>query len=112
MIRKEYPKSDIYTVVNSVVDAIGLKRNNKSKESIFDIYPVLESDNWIRMDIHRRETLTYHRFNAIIGGLIDLITKTEFKVILILLNATISTLNKYNLYSKLRTWKKNIVKNS
>ena len=102
LIREGYPESDIYTVGNSVVDAIYLKRNNKSKESIFDIYPVLESGNWIRMDIHRRENLTYHRFNAIIGGLIDLITKTEFKVILILLNATISALNKYNLYSKLK----------
>lgn len=84
------------------MDAIDLKRNNKSKESIFDIYPILESGNWIRVDIHRRENLTYRRFNAIIGSMIDLITKTEFKVILILLNAAISALNKYNLYSKLK----------
>jgi UDP-N-acetylglucosamine 2-epimerase (non-hydrolysing) len=54
------------------------------------------------MDIHRRENLTYNRFNAIIGGLIDLLTKTDFKVILILLNATVSALNKFNLYSKLQ----------
>ena len=54
------------------------------------------------MDIHRRENLTYHRFNAIIGGLVDLITRTDFKVILILLNATISALNKFDLYSKLQ----------
>ena len=54
------------------------------------------------MDIHRRENLTYNRFNAIIGGLIDLLTKTEFKVVLILLNATVSALNKFNLYSKLQ----------
>jgi UDP-N-acetylglucosamine 2-epimerase (non-hydrolysing) len=102
LIREGYPESDIYTVGNSVVDAINLKRNDKPKQSIFDVFPKLESGNWIRMDIHRRENLTYHRFNAIIGGLIDLITKTQFKVILVLLNATISALNRYNLYSKLK----------
>ncbi len=102
LIREGYPEEDIFTVGNSVVDAINLKRINKPKKSIFEICPLLESGNWIRMDIHRRENLTYHRFNAIIGGLIDLITRTDFKVILILLNATISALNKFGLYSKLQ----------
>ncbi|MDQ6724202.1 MAG: UDP-N-acetylglucosamine 2-epimerase [Thermoproteota archaeon] len=102
LIREGYPEEDIFTVGNSVVDAINLKRINKPKKSIFEICPPLESGNWIRMDIHRRENLTYHRFNAIIGGLIDLITRTDFKVILILLNATISALNKFGLYSKLQ----------
>jgi UDP-N-acetylglucosamine 2-epimerase len=102
LIREGYPKEDIHIVGNSVVDAINLKRNNKPKKSIFEIYPKLDSGNWIRMDIHRRENLTYNRFNAIIGGLIDLLTKTDFKVILILLNATVSALNKFNLYSKLQ----------
>ena len=60
---------------NSVVDAINLKRNNKPKKSIFEIYPKLDSGNWIRMDIHRRENLTYNRFNAIIGGLIDIVNQ-------------------------------------
>jgi UDP-N-acetylglucosamine 2-epimerase len=102
LIREGYPEEDIFIVGNSVVDAINLKRINKPKRSIFEICPHLESGNWIRMDIHRRENLTNHRFNAIIGGLVDLITRTDFKVILILLNATVSALNKYDLYSKLR----------
>ena len=102
LIREGYPEEDIFTIGNSVVDAINLKRINKPKKSIFEWYPKLEYGNWIRMDIHRRENLTYHRFNAIIGGLVDLITKTDFKVILILLNATISALNKFDLYSKLQ----------
>ncbi|MER5174991.1 MAG: UDP-N-acetylglucosamine 2-epimerase [Candidatus Nitrosocosmicus sp.] len=102
LIREGYPEEDIFTVGNSVVDAINLKRINKPKKSIFEICPQLESGDWIRMDIHRRENLTYNRFNAIIGGLIDLITRTDFKVILILLNATISALNKFDLYSKLQ----------
>ncbi len=102
LIREGYPEEDIFIVGNSVVDAINLKRINKPKKSIFEICPQLDSGDWIRMDIHRRENLTYNRFNAIIGGLIDLITKTDFKIILILLNATISALNKFDLYSKLQ----------
>lgn len=106
LIREGYPKEDIFTVGNSVVDAINLKRINKPKRSIFEICPKLESGEWIRMDIHRRENLTYHRFNSIIGGLIDLVTKYGFKVILILLNATVSALKKFNLYSKLKSLEK------
>jgi UDP-N-acetylglucosamine 2-epimerase len=102
LIREGYPEEDIFIIGNSVVDAIHLKRINKPKKSIFERYPKLEYGDWIRMDIHRRENLTYHRFNAIIGGLVDLITRTDFKVILILLNATISALNKFDLYSKLQ----------
>lgn len=102
LIREGYPEDDIYTVGNSVVDAIDLKRKYKPRKSIFEICPQLESGEWIRMDIHRRENLTYHRFNSIIGGLMDLITQSDFKIILILLNATISALKKFNLYSKLK----------
>ncbi|MDN5844966.1 MAG: UDP-N-acetylglucosamine 2-epimerase [Candidatus Nitrosocosmicus sp.] len=101
LLREGYPEEDIYVVGNTVVDAIGLKRRNKPNQSIFDIYPKLESGSWIRMDIHRRENLTTHRFNAIIGGLVDLIKGTDFKVVLVLLNGTISALNKYDLHSKL-----------
>ncbi|HXT84900.1 MAG TPA: UDP-N-acetylglucosamine 2-epimerase [Verrucomicrobiae bacterium] len=103
LIREGYPEENIFNVGNSVVDAINIKRLNKPKKSIFEIYPQLEFGNWIRMDIHRRENLNYNRFNAIIGGLIDLITKTDFKIILILLNATISALHKFNLFSKLKS---------
>jgi len=102
LIREGYPEEDIFIIGNSVVDAIHLRRINKPKKSIFEWYPKLEHGDWIRMDIHRRENLTYHRFNAIIGGLVDLVTRTDFKVILILLNATISALNKFDLYSKLQ----------
>jgi len=53
------------------------------------------------MDIHRRENLTSYRFNAIIGGLIDLIKHSDFKVVLVLLNGTISALKRYDLFATL-----------
>ena len=101
LIREGYPDEDIHVVGNTVVDAIGLKRKTKPTQSVFDLYPKLESGSWIRMDIHRRENLTVHRFNAIMGGLVDLINYTDFKVVLVLLNGTIAALNKYDLYSRL-----------
>ncbi|TVP39849.1 UDP-N-acetylglucosamine 2-epimerase [Candidatus Nitrosocosmicus arcticus] len=102
LLREGYPEEDIHIVGNSVVDAIGIKRMSKPANSIFELYPKLESGNWIRMDIHRRENLTNHRFNAIIGGLTDLIKDSEFKIVLVLLNATISALNRFDLYHKLK----------
>jgi UDP-N-acetylglucosamine 2-epimerase len=102
LLREGYPEEDIHIVGNSVVDAIGIKRMIRPKNSIFELYPKLESGNWIRMDIHRRENLTNHRFNAIIGGLTDLVKDSEFKVVLVLLNATISALNRFDLYHKLK----------
>ena len=102
LLREGYPEEDIHIVGNSVVDAIGIKRMNKPENSIFELFPKLESGNWIRMDIHRRENLTNHRFNAIIGGLTDLIKNSEFKVVLVLLNATKSALNRFDLYYTLK----------
>src|SRR6188472_2652869 len=102
LLREGYPEEDIHIVGNSVVDAIDIKRMKKPQKCIFELYPKLESGNWIRMDIHRRENLTNHRFNAIIGGLTDLIKDSEFKVVLVLLNATISALNRFDLYNKLK----------
>ena len=101
LVREGYPHEDIHIVGNSVVDAIDLKRKNRPSKSVFELYPKLESGNWIRMDIHRRENLTTHRFHAIIGGLVDLIKNTQFQIVLVLLNGTISALNRYGLYSTL-----------
>jgi UDP-N-acetylglucosamine 2-epimerase (non-hydrolysing) len=107
LVREGYPEELIHVVGNSVVDAIHLKRRQKSQQSIFQIYPKLENGEWIRMDIHRRENLTPHRFTSIIHGLIDLIEKTEHKVVLIMLNATASALKLYNLQEKLYNLSKN-----
>ena len=102
LIREGYPEEFIHVVGNSVVDAIHLKRKRKSAESIFDIYPKLECGEWIRMDIHRRENLTCHRFTSIINGLVNLIEDTHHKVVFVMLNATLSALKTYQLEGKLQ----------
>jgi UDP-N-acetylglucosamine 2-epimerase (non-hydrolysing) len=103
LVREGYPEEFIHVVGNSVVDAIDLKRKEiKSNESIFDIYPKLEYGEWIRMDIHRRENLTPHRFRCIIDGIMNLIRNTDHKLVLVMLNATKSALEAYQLEEKLQ----------
>jgi UDP-N-acetylglucosamine 2-epimerase (non-hydrolysing) len=103
LVREGYPENFVYVVGNSVVDAIYIKRKEKPQQSIFSFYPQLEKDDWIRMDIHRRENLTQRRFMAIIGGLAELIKNTDKKVVLVLLNATVAALKQYDLEFKLQS---------
>lgn len=103
LVREGYPEEFIHVVGNSVVDAIDLKRKAVgSKESIFNIYPKLEYGEWIRIDIHRRENLTPHRFHSIVKGIVSLVKDTEHKVVLVMLNATKSALDAYQLEEKLQ----------
>ena len=103
LVREGYPEEFIHVVGNSVVDAIDLKRKVVgSKESIFNIYPKLEYGEWIRVDIHRRENLTPHRFHSIVNGIVSLVKDTEHKVVLVMLNATKSALGAYQIEEKLQ----------
>jgi UDP-N-acetylglucosamine 2-epimerase len=103
LVREGYPKGFVHIVGNSVVDAIHIKRKEKQRRSIFNFYPQLEKDQWIRMDIHRRENLTRKRFMSIIGGLVELIENTDKKVVLVMLNATSAALKQYDLEFKLKS---------
>lgn len=111
LIREGYPEDLIYVVGNSVVDAIEMKRRTKPQSSIFELYPELLSemaltssvkdaptmrDEWIRVDIHRRENLTPSRFSVIVKSLIELV-KAGYRVILIKLTATQHALDRYGL---------------
>lgn len=102
LVREGYPEEFVYTVGNSVVDAIHMKRKRKPENSIFEQYPVLENGEWIRADIHRRENLTQKRFLSIVKGIVDLVQNTNQKVALVMLNATASALEQYELMPRLR----------
>jgi UDP-N-acetylglucosamine 2-epimerase (non-hydrolysing) len=102
LIREGYPDNFVHIVGNSVVDAIYTKRRQKAQQSVFDLYPKLENGEWMRVDIHRRENLTYRRFTSIIGALDELVKNTDKNVVLVMLNATASALKQYGLESKLQ----------
>jgi UDP-N-acetylglucosamine 2-epimerase len=123
LIREGYPENTVYVVGNSVVDAIEIKRKSKPQSSIFELYPQLSSslpsssspsyqsaaipirNEWIRVDIHRRENLTPSRFFAIIDSLIKLV-KMGYRVILIKLTATQHALVTYGLVDTLNKLEK------
>lgn len=102
LVREGYPEEFVYVTGNSVVDAIHQKRRQKADKSVFDLYPQLERGQWIRMDIHRRENLTERRFKSIVGGLVELVKNSDKKIVLVMLNATLSALKHYDLESKLQ----------
>ncbi|MDE1857223.1 MAG: UDP-N-acetylglucosamine 2-epimerase [Candidatus Micrarchaeota archaeon] len=95
LVREGYPEESAFVVGNSVVDALAIKRSEKSERSVFDLYPQLENGEWIRMDIHRRENLTNRRFSSIVGAITDIVKNTDHKLVLVMLNATASALSKY-----------------
>ncbi len=101
LIREGYNRNNIYEVGNSVVDAVAFKRKEKPEESVFNLYPQLETgDDWIRTDIHRRANLLPERFMAIIEGITKLV-KAGHNIIFINMNATDTALRNYRLKDKL-----------
>lgn len=104
--REGYPttvdgQERIPVVGNSVVDAIEMKRDVSLDESIFDIYPVLETrDDWIRVDIHRRANLLPERFSAIVEGVVGLV-EDGYNVNFVELTATKRALENYGYRDRL-----------
>src|ERR1051325_7240570 len=92
-----YPAEYVHTVGNSVVDAINMKRQQKTSRSIFDLYPILESDEWLRVDIHRRENLTKRRFTSILNSIGQLVRHSQQRIIFLMLNATEAAIKSFSL---------------
>ncbi len=105
LIREGYLEKNIWVVGGVVVDALELKRKEKSSKSVFDVYPQLEKGEWIRMDIHRRENMTPIRFKAIIGAISDLVKK-GYKINFIEMSATRNALDYYKMRDSIEKLKK------
>ena len=105
LLREGYPEESIWVIGGVVVDALELKRKMKPEKSIFSIYPQLEKNNWIRVDIHRRENLTPRRFRSIIGAIKDLVKK-GYNINFIEMSATRMALDFYGLRKDLDKLKK------
>jgi UDP-N-acetylglucosamine 2-epimerase len=106
LMREGYPTDTIFQVGNTVVDVIELKKKLQPEESIFNLYPKLENDEWLRVDIHRRGNLTEKRFKAIIGTVQNLVKQGK-NVCFIELNATKKALEYFNLRKKLQDLENN-----
>lgn len=105
LTREGYDGKNIWVVGGVVVDALELKRKERSDKSVFEIYPQLEKGRWLRVDIHRRENLTPRRFKVIIGTIVDLVKKGH-NVNFIEMSATRNALDYYNMRNLMSKLKK------
>jgi len=100
LIQEGYAAENIFVIGGVVVDALELKRSQKPTQSIFQVYPALQKNRWIRIDIHRKENLTRRRFAAIIGAIRKLVLKGYY-VNFVEMNATKVALEQYGLRQEL-----------
>ncbi len=105
LIREGYPEKNIWVTGGVVVDALELKRKEKSEKSVFNVYPQLEKGKWLRVDIHRRENLTPRRFKSIIGAVEELVMK-GYNLNFIEMSATRSALDFYKMRGVIEKLKK------
>ena len=97
LVREGYDPELIPVCGNSVVDAVEYTRNHKPENSIFEVYPQLEQDYWLRVDIHRRGNLTESRFKNIIHAIKKLVVDYKMNVCLVELTAMRTGLEYYGL---------------
>lgn len=96
LLKEGHPEENIFVTGGVVVDAFNLKRKEKPQKSIFEIYPQLEKDRWLRVDIHRRGNVSPRRFKSIISGVKHLV-EDGMNVAFIEMNATRNALDKYGM---------------
>ncbi|MFA6073334.1 MAG: UDP-N-acetylglucosamine 2-epimerase [Candidatus Woesearchaeota archaeon] len=96
LLREGYPEKRIFVSGAVVIDAWKELEKRKPMKSIFEIYPKLENEAWLRVDIHRKENTTERRFKTVIAGLKTLVDKGH-NINLVGMNATEYAIKKYNL---------------
>lgn len=100
LVQEGYSDDRIFTVGNSIVDAMKYTRKNKPKTSVFELYPQLEAqDAWIRVDVHRRANLSETRFKALFNGIKSLV-KEGYPIAWVELPGTKFALEQYDLRDK------------
>jgi UDP-N-acetylglucosamine 2-epimerase len=96
LLREGHNEKKIWVTGGVVVDALEAKSKMTSERSVFDIYPILEQGEWIRVDIHRKANQTPERFKSIISGIKQLVEKGH-QVNFIEMNTTRVSLDQYGL---------------
>jgi UDP-N-acetylglucosamine 2-epimerase (non-hydrolysing) len=96
LLREGHPENKIWTTGGVVVEALEAKKHEKPTKSIFETYPQLEHDEWIRVDIHRKENQVKGRTEAIVKGIKALVEKGH-KVCFVEMNTTKDSMEKYHL---------------
>lgn len=101
LLNEGFPASTIEVVGNTVVDATAAAVRDSAQATIFDTYPQLQSGEFIRFCIHRREnTESEPRFRVLFDAMEELVREGR-SVLLISLFATESAIDGYGLRDRL-----------
>lgn len=96
-----YCDDRIFVVGNSVADATHEALHNAKDSTIFQSYPLLQEENFVRFCIHRRENcFSEKRFSAIFEAMIELIEEGKH-VVLISLFQTEAAIDRYGFREKI-----------
>lgn len=88
MLSEGFPEDRIFTVGNSVVDAVEEAQTRMKQSMVFERHPVLADGDFVRFCIHRRENCgSDRRFRALYDAIVSLV-KDGRKVLLITMTQT------------------------
>ena len=101
MLSEGFPDDRIFVVGNSVVDATQEAAESMAKSTVFERYPMLESGDFVRFCIHRRENcISEKRFLSLYRAMQSLITDGR-KVLLISMFQTEAALERFGLKNEI-----------
>lgn len=96
ILEEGFEPDRVFTVGNTVADAVKFVEKKAESSDIFKEFPVL-NEGFIRFCIHRRENVSsFHRFSVIIESIKELISMGK-NILLISLPATEHALKEYDL---------------
>lgn len=104
MLREGTDIKDIHQVGSLSADALELIMKETVQTSVFDVYPFLREGCWLRVDIHRRENISYQVLSSLFKAIQELCGK-GFRIVIVLSNALnkgIRTLGLGNLWTALQ----------
>lgn len=102
MINEGFGADRIRVVGNTVVDATRRAMNDAQKSTIFERYPQLDSGEFVRFCVHRREnTQDKHRFTVLFDAMEKLV-KEGYSVLLISLFGTEVAIDEFGLRQRLQ----------
>ncbi len=102
LLSEGYYKDRIFTVGNTISDAIEITHKKKFESKFMKEHPELEDKEMIRFCVHRRANIgSLHRFRAIIEGMEQLVKEGK-QILFVSLRGTEAALNHYKLMGKVK----------
>jgi UDP-N-acetylglucosamine 2-epimerase (non-hydrolysing) len=102
LLNEGFPPDTIEVVGNTVVDAMSTARSEAARTRIFETYPQLKGNHFIRICIHRRENTSDQRRFVTLFDAMESLVRDGHNVLLISLFGTEEAIDAFNLRARLR----------